>query len=124
MPRTLMLAVPFALSLAVQPANAQGLGMPMGSLWDTYVTLTRSDMDMLRAAVTQQIHNRKPGASATWKNPESGNSGVVTLLDAFARQGRRCERIEYRLSPPAGTPSDHFTLTSCLQSDGSWKLAS
>jgi hypothetical protein len=122
--RALMLALPFTLSLALQPANAQGLGLPMGSLWDTYVTLTRADLDMIRSVLGQQIHNKKAGASASWKNPESGNYGTVTLLGAFSRQGHRCERIEYRMSPPPGTPSDRFTLTSCQQSDGSWKLAS
>ena len=121
--RALMLALPLALSLALQPANAQGLG-PMGSLWDTYVTLTRGDLDMIRSVLGQQIHNQKAGASASWKNPESGNYGTVTLLGAFSRQGHRCERIEYRMSPPQGTPSDRFTLTSCQQADGSWKLAS
>jgi surface antigen len=115
------LALVFASCLALQPASAQGL---MGPMWDTYVTLTRADMDMIRSILSQQIHNKKPGVSASWKNPESGNSGMVTLLNAFARQGSRCERIEYRISPPQGTPSDRFTLTSCLQQDGSWKLSS
>jgi len=121
--RVLTLALPFALSLGLQTANAQGLGLPMGSLWDTYVTLTRTDLDTIRSILDQQIHNGKPGGSVSWKNPESGNSGVVTLLGAFSRQGHRCERIEYRMSPPQGTPSDRFTLTSCRQPDGSWKLA-
>jgi len=119
--RSLMFALPCAVSLMLQPAHAQGL---MGPMWDTYVTLTRADMDTIRGIMTQQIHNKKPCASASWKNPESGNSGMVTLLGAFSRQGHRCERIEYRISPPQGTPSDRFTLTSCQQADGSWKLAS
>ena len=96
----------------------------MGSLWDTYVTLTRSDIDMIRSALGQQIHNKRPGASASWTNPETGNTGSMTLLGTFARQGHRCERIEYRMSPPQKTPSDRFTLTSCMQPDGSWKLGS
>ena len=121
--RILTLVVLLAALWALQPANAQGLGLPMGSLWDTYVTLTRADIDMIRGILAQQIHNNKPGNSATWRNPESGNSGTVTLINILSRQGRRCERIEYRMSPPQGTPSDRFALTSCLQADGSWKLA-
>jgi surface antigen len=122
--RALTLALPFTLFMVLQPANAQGLGLPMGALWDTYVTLTRTDLDMIGSALDQQMHNKKAGTSASWKNSESGNYGTVTLLGAFSRQGHRCERIEYRMSPPQGTPSDRFTLTSCQQSDGSWKLAS
>jgi surface antigen len=118
----LKLALALVLSLALQPAHAQLLG-PMGTLWDTYVTLTQSDMNLIRNVVNQQIHNKRPGTSIVWKNPESGNSGTVTLVSAFARQGRRCEQIEYRMSPPQGTPSDRFVLTSCVQPDGSWKLS-
>jgi hypothetical protein len=93
----------------------------MGPSW---VTLTQSDLAMIKGALAEQIHNRKPGTSASWRNPESGNSGMVTLLKAFARQGRRCEQIEYRLSPPDRTnPSDRFVLTRCVQPDGSWKLS-
>jgi hypothetical protein len=63
--RALTLALLFTLFLALQPANAQGLGLPMGSLWDTYVTLTRADLDMIRSTLDQQIHNKKAGASAS-----------------------------------------------------------
>ena len=119
----LKFAIPFALSLALQPAQAQMLG-PLGTLWETNVTLTRGDMDLIRTILAQQIHNRPPGTSVQWKNPESGNSGSITLLTVSERQGRRCEEIEYRLSPPEpAKPSDRFVLTSCMQPDGSWKLA-
>ena len=116
----LKLALPIALSLVVYPAQAQWLG----PAWETNVTLTRADLDMIKASLAQQIHNQRLGASTSWKNPESGNSGSMALLKVFARQGRRCEQIEYRMSPPEkAMPSDRFVLTSCLQPDGTWKLA-
>ena len=114
-------AFAIALSLVLlQPAHAQLLG-PM---WETRVTLTQADLDMIKAALAQQIHNRPAGTSVSWQNTASGNSGAVTLLRIFARQGRRCEQIEYRLNPPEkAKPSDRFVLTSCVQPDGSWKLS-
>jgi 17 kDa outer membrane surface antigen len=119
----LKFAISFAMSLALQPAHAQMLG-PLGTLWETNVTLTQSDLNLIRTVLSQQIHNKQPGTSIRWRNPESGNSGSLTLLNAFARQGRRCEQIEYRMSPPEpAKPSDRFVLTSCMQPDGSWKLA-
>jgi len=60
--RKLTFALPCTFLLMLQPAHAQGL---MGPMWDTYVTLTRADMDTIRGIVTQQIHNKKPGASAS-----------------------------------------------------------
>ena len=118
----LRLLLPAALLLSLHPAAARA--QMLGPSWETYVTLSQADLDMIKGALGQQIHNQKPGASALWRNPTSGNSGSVTLLKTFARQGRRCEQIEYRLNPPENAkPSDRFVLTSCMQPDGTWKLS-
>ena len=114
----LKFALPIALTLALQPAQAQVV--PLG--WETVVTLTQADLDMIKATLANQIHNHRSGTSAAWHNPQTGNFGSVTLLKVFSRQGRRCEQIEYRMSPPQKAPSDRFVLTSCVQPDRSWKL--
>ena len=120
MPLMLKFGLPIALSLVLQPAYAQVLGLS----WETNVTLTQADLDMIKATLSQQIHSKMPGVTASWRNPASGNSGAVTLLSVSSREGRRCEQIEYRMSPPAkSNPSDRFVLTSCMQADGSWKLS-
>ena len=79
---------------------------------------------MIKAALANQIHGKKLGTTATWSNVQSGNSGSITLLNISSRDGRRCERIEYRMIPPNKTPFDRFAPTSCLQADGNWKLSS
>jgi surface antigen len=113
-------ALPLALLLACRPAAAQ----LMGNLWETNVTLTRADLDLIRATLANQIHGRPAGTSAAWRDPASGNSGKITLLQVSERQGQRCEQIEYRNFPrDSWRPADRFVLTSCRQSDGSWKLA-
>jgi surface antigen len=113
-------ALPLALFLAVEPVQAQLLG----SLWETNVTLTRADLDMIRATLAHQIHGKPAGTSASWSDPASGNSGTVTLLQVVERNGQRCEQIEYRNHPrDQWRPSDRFVLTSCRQPDGVWKLS-
>jgi surface antigen len=113
-------ALAAALLLAVQPARAQ----LMGRLWETNVTLTRADLDMIQETLRQKIHGKPAGTTAAWSGTASGNSGSMTLLQVTERQGQRCERIEYRnQSPEKWRPSDRFVLTSCRQSDGSWKLS-
>jgi len=114
-------AFAFALTLlALGPAQAQLLG----PLWETRVTLTQADLDMVKSTLAQQIHNKPAGTSTSWQNPASGNSGTITLLKILARHGNRCEQIEYRLFPPEkASPGDRFVLVSCLQRDGSWKLS-
>jgi hypothetical protein len=116
----LKFALPIALLLAIEPAHAQMLGL----WWDTNVTLTQADLDIIKGDLANQIHNKKLGTTASWSNPASGNSGSITLVKVFARQGQRCEQIDYRMSPPEKTkPSDRYVLTSCMSTDGSWKLS-
>jgi hypothetical protein len=118
----LKFAVPITLALAFHPAQAQMLGS--WSWAETNVVLTQADLDMVKTALAQQVHDKKLGTSASWSNPASGNSGKMTLLQISSRDGRRCEQIEYRMSPPSKTePSDRFVLISCIQPDGAWKLS-
>lgn len=116
----LKFVVPAVMLLIAPAAHAQ----MMGPTWETNVVLTQVDLDMIKGALGTQIHGKKAGTAATWTNPASGNSGSVTLLGISARQGRRCEQSEYRMSSTARPASaDRFVLTSCLQADGTWKLS-
>jgi hypothetical protein len=109
------------LALSVQTAKAQ---MMFGRQWETAVALSQADMDMIKATLARQIHDKAVGTSASWSNPASGNSGTITLVKTFVRNGLRCEQIDYRLvSSGAGRPYDDYTLTSCQLADGTWKLS-
>jgi hypothetical protein len=117
--RLLPLALVLALALVTTTTQAQMLG----PAWETYVTLTQADMDMIKVAVTQQVHGKQLGTTVSWRNPASGNYGTVRLLNVFAREGRRCEAIEYVMRPPQqAMPGDRFVFNSCVQPDGTWKL--
>jgi surface antigen len=108
------------LVLVAAPAAAQY----MGPLWETNVPLTRADLDMIETTLAQQIHGHPAGTTVRWQDPASGNSGKITLLQVFEQSGGRCERIQYHnYSPKKWLPNDHFTLTSCRQPDGSWRLS-
>jgi hypothetical protein len=112
-------AVPLALALAVQPAQAQ----LMGPAWETNVVLTQADVDMIKGALAAKIHGQRQGTTASWTNAKSGNSGAITLVAISTRDGRRCEQIEYRMVAANRTTADRYVLTSCRQADGSWKLS-
>jgi surface antigen len=114
------LLLPLALALVTTAAQAQ----MFGPSWETYVTLTQADMDLIKGAVTQRVHGNQLGTIVSWRNPASGNYGTVRLLNVFTREGRRCEEIEYVLRPPQqAMPGDRFVFNSCVQPDGTWKLA-
>jgi surface antigen len=110
--------LPLVLSCVAAAAQAQFLGPS----WESNVSLTREDLDMIRSAVTLQIHNKPIGTTAAWTNPQSGNSGSLRLLRISSRQSRHCEDIEYLIRPP-GKPAERVVFTSCLQPDGNWRLS-
>jgi surface antigen len=102
-------------------ASAQAQLLPT---WETHVVLSQQDLDMIHGAVTNQIHGKPAGTAASWSNPASGNSGVVKLDKRLTRKNQQCEQIEYTVR--SGGPSvytEHYHFTSCLQPDGTWKIA-
>ena len=106
-------------ALASLAAQAQLLG----PTFESNITLTRADLDMLRQTVIQQIHGKPVGTTASWSNPDSKNSGTIKLLKKFTARNMRCEEIGYTLVTTASAVSpEHYVLDSCLQPDGSWKI--
>jgi hypothetical protein len=110
--------IPIFLGLSIVPAQAQWLG----PTWETNIVLTQLDLDMIHAAVTQQIHGKAVGTTASWSNPASYNWGSIRLVKKLADQ--QCEELEYtmRTARPE-IYSEHYHFTSCLQPDGTWKIA-
>jgi surface antigen len=92
--------------------------------WETHIVLTQQDLDMIHSAVTNQVHGKPVGTTASWSNPASGNSGSIRLIKKLVRQNQQCEEIEYT-ARPKGPPgyTEHYHFTSCLQPDGTWKVA-
>jgi surface antigen len=119
MPRSIKPLVIVAATLAGSAAQAQLLGPS----FESNISLTREDLDMIRQAVTQQIHGKPVGTTASWNNPASKNSGTIKLLKKFPARNMRCETIGYTLATTASNVSpEHYELNSCLQPDGSWKI--
>ena len=91
--------------------------------WESPITLTQQDMEMIHNAVTNQIHGKPVGTAASWTNAASKNSGSIRLVKKLVRKGQQCEDIDYRVRSGAPVYTEHYHLTSCLQPDGTWKLA-
>jgi surface antigen len=102
-------------------ASAQAQLLPT---WETHITLTQQDLDMIRGAVTTELHGKPVGTKANWTNPASGNSGTIKLVKKLTRQNQQCENIAYTVRS-GGTPvyTEHYHFISCLQPDGNWKIA-
>ena len=86
--------------------------------WESHITLTQQDMEMIHNAVTNQIHGKAVGTAASWTNPASQNSGSIRLVKKLVRKGQQCEDIiNYTVRSGAPVYTEHYHLTSCLQPD-------
>ena len=116
-------AVKALIGIVVGP-GAASVEAQLFRTWETHITLSQQDLDMIHDAVTNEVHGKAVGTTATWSNSASGNSGSIRLLKKLALKGQKCEEIEYTArskGPPVYT--EHYHFTSCLQPDGTWKIA-
>jgi len=120
------------MSLSIKPLLPFAAGLFIASVgqaqllptWETHITLTQQDLGMIRGAVTTEVHGKPAGTKAHWTNPASGNSGTIKLVKELTWQNQQCEDIAYTVRS-GGTPvyTEHYHFTSCLQPDGTWKIA-
>jgi len=120
MSSSLKIVIPVAIGFMIAAA-AQAQLLPT---WETHIVLSQQDIDMIHGAVTNQIHGKPVGTAALWSNPDSGNSGAIKLEKKLTRRNQQCEDIAYTVRS-SGTPvyTEHYHFTSCLQPDGTWKIA-
>jgi surface antigen len=127
LPRPLL---PLALIVAALPllVPLEGHAQFGGQQFRTAPKLTQRDLAMIRKLVREDLPGKPNGTTLSWNNPDSSNSGTVTLLATFRSQGRHCLRVRYFIKPgpnqPSGVRSNTYVLNNCRLADGSWKLDS
>lgn len=97
-----------------------------GRTFRTTIKLTGSDIGIVRKIVREDLTGKPNGTTVAWSNPETQNSGTVTLLNRFNSEGRDCRRVRYLINPgpqqPPSVIAATYVLTSCRLPDGTWKL--
>lgn len=115
-----------AMTLLILPQNGFAqLGRPQ---FRSMPKLTQTDVRIARKLVREDLATHPPGTTLSWSNPESSNSGTVTLVARFVSRGRECLRVKYGISPGikanANEKPNSYLLNSCRNADGSWQLDS
>ncbi len=62
-----------------------------------------------------------PGTQAEWSNPDSGNSGTITLVEAFEHQDLPCRKIHYTFKIKNVSTDFSFVQDRCQVASGEWK---
>lgn len=119
-------AIATMIAGALLPLWPVGASAQYGRTFRTTVKLTSTDLAIIRKIVREDFTTAPNGTTTPWSNPESRNSGQLTLLARFQSQGRDCRRVKYLVVPGPSQPpsviSATYVLTSCRLADGAWKL--
>ncbi len=84
-------------------------------------SLDRADMMYANQSAQTAFETYPSGQSATWRNPDSGNSGTVTPTSTYqASSGQYCR--EYQQTIYVQGQSQQAFGTACRQPDGTWKV--
>jgi surface antigen len=67
------------------------------------------------------LRNAKDGESRPWSNPQTGNSGVITILRSYKRGNLPCR--DTKVDSQLKERNISYVLPVCQVADGSWKFA-
>ncbi len=124
-PITLATAAPIATLLAAlaigwsSPAHAQ-----INPFKGKGPRLEPSDTALMDRAASPlfQADTIKPGASNTWSNPATGNSGAVTIKGERQVQTMLCRNVQYDITVKARPGARTYLVDWCRTQDGTWKM--
>jgi len=98
-----------------------------GTLLGAYVgheigaSLDRADMAYLKRNTQRTLESVKTGQTTTWKNPDSGNKGSLTVTNTFqSPQGQHCREFTQNIT--VGGKAQEGYGKACRKPDGSWEI--
>jgi surface antigen len=100
-----------------------GLGTLVGAFIGSEIGQSLDAADRMAATRTAQqtFEYGRTGQTATWSNPDSGNSGTVTPTRTYqSADGGYCR--EYQQTVSVGGKTQEAYGRACRQPDGSWKI--
>ena len=104
--------------IATAPALAQINPLGPGAF-----SVPREDLGLLNAA-EEKLYDPadKVGTVERWTNDKTGDSGTVTLISTFERDGMPCRRVAHDIKIRGNKTPRQFVLSRCRVADGSWKI--
>jgi surface antigen len=85
--------------------------------------LDAADQDKANVAAARALESVPAGQSVAWRNPDSGNAGVVTPMRTYqTANGQYCR--EYTQTINVGGEKHQSYGTACRQADGTWRIVS
>ena len=79
------------------------------------------DTKIIMQVGADMLRNAKDGESRPWSNPQTGHSGVITILRSYKRGNLPCRDTE--VNSQLKERNIVYVLPVCQVADGSWKFA-
>jgi surface antigen len=113
-----LLAAGFGASPAAIAGSVILGGLVGGAIGDR---MDAADKRQAQQAAQRAFETAPSGTAVAWKNPDTGNSGMVTPTRTYqAASGQYCR--EYRQTITVGGEQHQAYGTACREPDGSWKI--
>ena len=97
-------------------------GVTLGAFLGNEVgaSMDKTDILMAQNARTFALENNKINSQAAWKNPDSGNSGVIYPTRTYTRGDQPCREFTQEINI-GGTVQTGYGK-ACRMADGSWDI--
>lgn len=89
---------------------------------DVAKQLTEKDIELMTEAGKRAVESNRVDRERRWKNPDSGNSGSMTLIRKYQLQGNDCVETRVRINNKRKQIMDKLD-NFCLNQENEWILA-
>ncbi len=84
-------------------------------------SLDRADMAYYGQASQNAFENARTGQQVAWRNPDSGNNGIIVPTNTYQNQnGDYCREFNQKITVGGKTQSAYGV--ACRQPDGTWRV--
>jgi len=83
-------------------------------------SLDKADRMKAKQTAQNSLENSKSGQVAAWRNPDSGNSGTFTPVNAYKEDKKDCREFESTIT--VGGKTEPATGKACRNDDGTWTV--
>lgn len=105
----------------IATAAGASLGAYFGS--QAFSALSEGDRELARRTQAHALDEAPPaGRTSSWRNPDTGSGGEVTVDQARTRDGQQCRNFVHAIKARNESAPLQAEGLACRQADGSWTV--
>lgn len=112
------------LALGIVTLVAMSTSTPAAAQWrfmfEALDGLEPSDIALMQEAARERMDGKEVGTRLTWQNSETGNRGVVALLERTETDGLECRRNRHSVEMTGEDRRTSLEFKICREPGGEW----